>query len=89
MTNDELIKVSVFSAKYLDEASAKRDDYQAKKSYKDNYTLEDFNAAVIFKKSSKEVDIIVKNEYYTRRQTWLGIIIGFTLSIFTIIFVSI
>ena len=88
MTNDTLIKVSVFSAIYEDEQSAKNDYYEVKNSYESHNALDDFNAAVAFKNSANKIEIIVKNEYSTRQQTWLGMLIGFTIAVFTIIFVA-
>lgn len=89
MEHDELIKITVFSARYQDEESAKAGYYAAKKCYEQNHVLEDFNAAVAFHNSSNKIKIIVKNEYTTRQQTWLGMLIGFGIAVFTIIFVAI
>lgn len=83
-TNDKLIKVSMFSAKYKDEASAKVDYYAVKECYENNNVLEDLNAAVVFKNSSNKIEIIVKNEYSTRQQSWIGMLIGFGLAVILI-----
>jgi len=89
MTNNNSVKVTVFSSRYKDEKAAKEDYYKVKECYETNNVLDDFNGAVALKNSKNKIEIIVKNEYATRQKSWLGILIGFSIGVFTILFVAI
>ena len=78
---DNSIKATIFTAKYSDEKIARNDYRTMKKIYRDDDSLEDFNAALILKDKSNKIDVIIRTEELTRIDSWIGLIIGLTISI--------
>ncbi len=78
---DNSIIATVFTAKYSDEKIAKTDYSTIKRIYRNNDSLEDFNAAIIFKDKSNKIDVIIRAEELTLTDSWIGSIIGLTISI--------
>jgi len=75
------LKVDVFTAKYEDEKLAKIDYYKSKKVYEKNNSIDTFNAAIIFKNKFEKIDIIIKNEDTVLINSWIGAIIGITITL--------